>query len=350
MGDFPLEVGAELTVLSETVRIAAHACAQLAQLERVVLPCGLTDIGESAFRGCTRLHTADLPQTLRHIGSGAFACTSLRRVRIPASCVELDAEALNTGTALGGLEATSFYSTLRELSVDSLNPRYTMHGGLLCERGARELRALVCPAQPKHVDLRGVRAVAPSTFAGCMEISTLHVADGTRFEGVGPMLPHGKCTRLLADVEDGATTRALDLEVPSGQTGVSFVKRAFQHGLLDTTEAIALYDEALRGEADQLAQARQMAARLAQPACLAADTAQFCTRTLMQTLESACIQFGARSYWRGFDDLFEAGLITAGNASRLAALLADFGDAAASAYLLDAKNRRFGQVVWDYGI
>ena len=50
----------------------------------VVLPEGLTSIKNSAFKECDYLSNVDLPSSLREIGNGAFAGTSLKNVVIPA--------------------------------------------------------------------------------------------------------------------------------------------------------------------------------------------------------------------------------------------------------------------------
>ena len=52
-------------------------------LEEVVIPEGVTDIGEGAFENCVALSKIELPESLRTIGSDAFKNCALREVKIP---------------------------------------------------------------------------------------------------------------------------------------------------------------------------------------------------------------------------------------------------------------------------
>ncbi len=59
----------------------------------VVIPEGVTSIGEEAFRGCSALKSLSLPQSLKHIADYAFSTSlsdsswSLRELRLPQGCV-----------------------------------------------------------------------------------------------------------------------------------------------------------------------------------------------------------------------------------------------------------------------
>ena len=61
--------------------IPSNAFTDCAQLKSIILPDGLTNIGESSFSGCSSLENIALPESLLQVGASAFAsCTSLRRV------------------------------------------------------------------------------------------------------------------------------------------------------------------------------------------------------------------------------------------------------------------------------
>ena len=52
----------------------------------VVIPDGVTSIGNGAFRGCSSLKSITIPNSVTSIGDGAFKdCTSLTSITIPNS-------------------------------------------------------------------------------------------------------------------------------------------------------------------------------------------------------------------------------------------------------------------------
>ena len=55
-----------------------------AQVERVTLPEGLTNIQKEAFNGCFALRSVSLPESLQSIGDSAFDwCRSLTEITLP---------------------------------------------------------------------------------------------------------------------------------------------------------------------------------------------------------------------------------------------------------------------------
>ena len=64
--------------------------------KRPRLPPSLTEIGESAFSGCTSLAEITLPPALTEIGESAFSeCTSLAEITLPASVAEIGESAFS---------------------------------------------------------------------------------------------------------------------------------------------------------------------------------------------------------------------------------------------------------------
>ena len=65
--------------------------AQTVQIPRELDGHTVVTICNSAFRNKRRITAVHLPETIRHIGSGAFhGCTSLKRIDMPASVVSID--------------------------------------------------------------------------------------------------------------------------------------------------------------------------------------------------------------------------------------------------------------------
>lgn len=66
----------------------------LESIKCVILPEGVTVIGENAFAYCTSLEEVRLPKTLTHISAKAFGgCYSLKKAELPKGIVEIGASA-----------------------------------------------------------------------------------------------------------------------------------------------------------------------------------------------------------------------------------------------------------------
>jgi len=72
--------------------------------EIIIIPEGVTEIGEEIFKGCYQLKQIILPQTLKHIRREAFAgCTNLRIVRIPNGVTYIGSKCFAGCTNLRGV-------------------------------------------------------------------------------------------------------------------------------------------------------------------------------------------------------------------------------------------------------
>jgi hypothetical protein len=59
-------------------------------LQTIVVPEGVTEIGMDAFIECYKLHDIELPSTLKKISRGAFwECRELEEIHIPASVISI---------------------------------------------------------------------------------------------------------------------------------------------------------------------------------------------------------------------------------------------------------------------
>lgn len=75
---------------------------------KVTLPAGLTKIGGAAFSGCTALREVAIPEGLRTVGVFAFyGCSALNGVALPASVTEIGGHAFAGCTSLTDMTVKS---------------------------------------------------------------------------------------------------------------------------------------------------------------------------------------------------------------------------------------------------
>ena len=121
-------------------------------LTKVTLPESMLAIGATAFYNCTALTTVNLPEGLLSIGNGAFGNTGLTSVKLPDSLVELEQMAFSDCTAL---TSVTFGSGLKEIS-----------GSAFYRTG---LKTVTVPAT--------VTAIGDSAFYNCESLATINLPD-----------------------------------------------------------------------------------------------------------------------------------------------------------------------------
>lgn len=333
--------------------LGAEAFARCASLRAAKLGCALESIGEGAFRGCRHLERLDLPKSLTSIGNSAFSNTSLSRLAIPSSCVNIGDDALCTGPSFPGSAGLAYASSLNEVSVAPGNHTYKMHGGVLCrEVPDGRLDAVFCPGSADDVVLgERVRSVAPSTFAGTHRIAHLFIFEDVSFPEKTPPLPNRACDRLTIDFSaPRGTSRGISLELPSGAIRNCIIDAAFIEGRIRPEALVCAYDESIPQVKDEFEQTRLMAARLARPVMLDEAHRALFRSVVDESFVSLCVHAGARNDWETLDNLMDSGILDGERAPEAVSALNRFGFTLAAAHVIDGKERRFGSQCIDYGI
>lgn len=171
----------------------------------VVIPEGVTKIGDKAFLNQTGLTSISLPSTLKTIGYGAFSgCTSLSSITIPDDVELTESDHSNTYNGI-----FSYCSNLTKVEigdgVDSI-PEY-------CFYGCTGLTEVVLPstvttiqnsafcncAELANIDLSNVETIGMWAFYGCAKLTNVNLESLKEFEGSAAFVSCGLTSVVLPD-------------------------------------------------------------------------------------------------------------------------------------------------------
>ncbi|MDR0920167.1 MAG: leucine-rich repeat protein, partial [Oscillospiraceae bacterium] len=116
------------TIQGQEVVGIANAFTNKLALKSVIIPEGVTSIGDSAFTGCTSLETVVIPEGVISIGNNAFAqCLSLKTVVIPESVTSIGGDAFGACIALTKMVFLNSDGTI-ETGALPTTPALTVYG------------------------------------------------------------------------------------------------------------------------------------------------------------------------------------------------------------------------------
>ena len=141
-------------------------------VKQVIVHEGITEIGSYAFRNCTRMTAATLPDSLKSLGVSAFeGCSALKTLTIGTGLQTIEEYAFQDCTALTGVYITDVNAWCSiELAAYNSSPMYYA-------------KALYVDGQPLSGRLEisaGVTMISKYAFYGCEGITELYLPESVR--------------------------------------------------------------------------------------------------------------------------------------------------------------------------
>lgn len=162
------------------------------RIKSVIVEAGITSIAENAFRNCTAMESAELPEGLVSIGNGAFLnCTALREANIPDSvttlgyesffgCDSLTSVCIPSSATLtlhyGYCTTFSGCDNLIAITVAEGNSSYASHDGVLYTADMKKL--LTIPGGIAVYTIPdGVETISEGAALHATKLSTVTIPD-----------------------------------------------------------------------------------------------------------------------------------------------------------------------------
>ena len=154
--------------------------------ESVEIPNSVTEIGFSAFLGCSSLTSVTIPNSVIKIGMDAFSgCSGVTSVTIPNSVTEIGSTAFSRCSSLTsftipgsvtlvGAGALSNCSRLEEIIVAEYNSNYCSLDGVLYNKNQTTLRQV--PGAKKSYEFpNSVTEIGMYAFSGCSGLNSVTI-------------------------------------------------------------------------------------------------------------------------------------------------------------------------------
>ena len=187
-----------VTIPKGVTKIGARAFCNCKSLVSATIPNGVTSIGESAFSQCSSLTSITIPNGVISIGKHAFShCSSLTRATIPDRvtsigewafyyCSSLISVTIPNSVTSIGRGAFCDCSSLTSIEVDPQNSSYrSIDGNLYSKDGKTLIQYAIGKSEKIFAIPNSVTSIGEYAFSHCSSLTSVTIPNGVTSIGWG---------------------------------------------------------------------------------------------------------------------------------------------------------------------
>ena len=149
-------------------------------IKQIIVPVGVTKLGENAFRECTKLESVELPETIETIGDSAFEdCYKLEHIELPKNLKNIEESAFRNCVNLKAIELPE---NLKRLRINAFRGCHSLEkvniplGITAIEGYAFE----ECKSLKKIILHEGIEKIFTGAFLNCQGLEEVEMKEGIK--------------------------------------------------------------------------------------------------------------------------------------------------------------------------